>query len=127
MADDAPVFAEGIDRYVELFRAGSPSSDIEAMRLSGDIGADRFAQGLAPDVRRFDTSIAARGREIAVRLYDPGGVGLRPALCYFHGGGFALGSIQTVDIVAAALAEATGAVVVSVEYRRLPDSDYPSA
>lgn len=127
MADDRPVFAQGIDRYVELFRAAAPSSDMAVMRLFGDMTADRFAQGYSPNVRRFDTYIAAPGREIAVRVYDPGGEGLRPAICYFHGGGFALGSVQSVDLISAALAEATGALLVSVEYRRLPDSDYPAA
>ncbi|MBT2187331.1 alpha/beta hydrolase [Sphingobium nicotianae] len=131
MAEETAVFAEGIADYVALFRQTAPSTDMEVMRLFGDMTAGRFAQGLAVNVRRFDTSIAAPGREIAVRVYDPAGnrasEELRPAICYFHGGGFALGSVQSLDLATAALAEATGAVLVSVEYRRLPDSDYPAA
>jgi acetyl esterase len=119
--------AAGIAHYVELFQAQPPAPDIETIRLLGDLTADRFAQGFAPRVARFDSYVAAPGREISLRIYDPGGEGLRPALCYFHGGGFAMGSVESFDIACAALAEATGAVVVSVQYRRLPDADYAAA
>lgn len=119
--------ADGIDRYVALVRATAPAADIETMRLVGDLTGHRYRAGFAPKVERFDTYVAARGREIALRIFDPGGAGLRPAICYFHGGGFALGSIESFDIIGAALAEATGAVVVSVQYRRLPETDYAGA
>lgn len=124
---DAPDRGEGIARYVELFRAQPPSADLETTRLAGDLSAPRFAQGCAFAVRRFDSYIAAAGREIPVRVFDPGGEGARAGICYFHGGGFALGSIESFDIACAALAEATGAVVVSVHYRRLPQASYADA
>lgn len=124
---DAPALADGIARYVGLFRAQPPAPDVETMRLLGDLGAHRFAQGFEPQVARFDTYVAAPGREIPLRVYDPGGEGTRAAFCYFHGGGFAMGSVPSFDIACAALAEASGAVVVSVQYRRLPDADYAAA
>lgn len=124
---DAPALADGIARYVELFRAQPPGPDIETIRLLGDLNAARFAQGFVPRVTRFDTWIAAPMREIPLRIYDPGGAGQRAALCYFHGGGFSMGSVESFDVAAAALAEATGAVVASVQYRRLPDADYAAA
>ncbi|MDT8760198.1 alpha/beta hydrolase [Sphingomonas psychrotolerans] len=122
-----PALADGIAHYVELFRAQPPAGDLETMRLLGDLSAGRFAQDFAPAVDRYDSFIAAPGREIAVRVFDPGGDGARPAICYFHGGGFSMGSVESFDIACAALAEASGAVVVSVHYRRLPDVDYPAA
>jgi acetyl esterase len=122
-----PALAEGIDRYVALVRTTPPAADIETMRLAGDLTGQRYAEGYAPKVARFDTYVATPGREIALRIFDPGGRGPRPAICYFHGGGFALGSIESFDIIGAALAEATGAVVASVHYRRLPETDYAGA
>jgi len=119
--------ADGMDRYVALVRATPPAADIETMRLVGDLTGRRYAEGDAPQVARFDTFVAAPGREIALRIFDPGGEGLRSAICYFHGGGFAFGSVESFDIVGAALAEATGAVVASVQYRRLPETDYAGA
>ena len=119
--------ADGMDRYIALVRATPPAADIETMRLVGDLTGRRYAEAHAPQVARFDTFVAAPGREIALRIFDPGGEGLRPAICYFHGGGFAFGSVESFDIVGAALAEATGAVVASVQYRRLPETDYAGA
>jgi len=123
----APELADGIDRYVELFRAQPPAADMEAMRLLGDLGARRFAEGFTPRVTRHDSFIAAPGREIPVRIFDPGEEGPRPAFCYFHGGGFALGSVESFDLACAALADAAGAIVVSVQYRRLPEASYGAA
>jgi acetyl esterase len=79
------------------------------------------------DMKTFTTFIVREGQEIAVKVYHPGGQGRRPGMCYFHGGGFMFGSIESFDVVAAGLAEDTGAVVVSVQYRRLPENSYRSA
>ena len=45
---------------------------------------------------------------------------------YFHGGAFFLGSLDTHDHVARALAKATGLKVVSVGYRRSPEARFPA-
>ncbi|MFL9839618.1 alpha/beta hydrolase [Sphingomonas sp. ST-64] len=127
VAAHPPVPADGIADYVALCREQPPASDLETMRLYGDLTAGRFAQSVSPKVSRFDSYIPAVGREIPVRVFDPGGEGARPAICYFHGGGFAMGSVASFDIACAALAEAIGAVVVSVHYRRLPEADYAAA
>ncbi len=62
---------------------------------------------------------------IPIRVYrdDPSPTGL---IVYFHGGGFCIGSIGIMDNVARELAHATGAVVVSVEYRLAPEHPYPA-
>ncbi len=61
---------------------------------------------------------------VPVRIYQgegtPTGI-----VVYFHGGGFVMGSIGIMDNVARELAHATGAVVVSVEYRLAPEHQYP--
>lgn len=68
---------------------------------------------------------------IPVRIYVP--VGGRPSdrslpgLLYFHGGGWARGSLQTHDIVCRALANGAGCVVVSVDYRMAPEHKFPAA
>jgi acetyl esterase len=67
-------------------------------------------------------------REIAgipVRVYEPAQepTGL---VVYFHGGAFCIGSIGLMDNVARELAHATGAAVISVEYRLAPENPYPA-
>ncbi|MEW6642158.1 MAG: alpha/beta hydrolase [Pseudomonadota bacterium] len=60
---------------------------------------------------------------IPLRIYTPllkrdGDAAL---LVWFHGGGFVLGDLDTADPTCRALAEKSGAVVVSVDYRLCPE------
>jgi len=45
---------------------------------------------------------------------------------YFHGGAFVVGSVNLMDAVARELTHATGAVVVSVDYRLAPEHPFPA-
>jgi acetyl esterase len=65
--------------------------------------------------------------EIPVRIYTPEGSGPFPALVFFHGGGWVVGSIQGSDHTCRALANGGGCVVVSVEYRLAPEHKFPAA
>jgi acetyl esterase len=64
---------------------------------------------------------------IPVRAYRPLGAGDRPlpALVYYHGGGWVLGDIETVDNLCRRLANASGCSVVSVDYRLSPEHKFP--
>jgi acetyl esterase len=65
---------------------------------------------------------------VPVRVYRPAGSGEpAPALVFFHGGGWVLGSIESHDGIARALASRTPCVVVSVDYRLAPEHPYPAA
>ncbi|WP_116105795.1 alpha/beta hydrolase [Lewinella sp. IMCC34191] len=56
---------------------------------------------------------------IPVRVYTPteGSSSNRPGIVYYHGGGWVIGSLEVYEPSAQLLAELTGAVVVSVDYR----------
>ena len=64
---------------------------------------------------------------LPVRVYRPSSPTRLPAMAYFHGGGMVIGTIDDFDIVARFLAEASGAVVMSVDYRLAPEHQYPVA
>jgi len=49
-----------------------------------------------------------------------------PLIVYFHGGGFALGSIKSHDSICRCLAKSTNCTVVSVEYSLAPESTHPT-
>jgi len=85
--------------------------------------------GGEPDVlgRVEDLSIPGPAGEIPARLYASEHGGLRPALVYFHGGGFVFGNLETHDAVCRALAKESGAVVISVDYRLAPEHRFPAA
>jgi len=63
--------------------------------------------------------------EIPLRVFRPKGEP-RGVYLHLHGGGHALGSEDMMDPAHDALANATGAVVVSVGYRLAPEHPYPA-
>jgi len=70
------------------------------------------------------------GRQIRARLYRPHhplDAELLPALLFFHGGGFTIGSIETHDILCRQLSLLSGCAVVSVDYRLAPEHAFPIA
>ena len=50
-----------------------------------------------------------------------------PVLLYLHGGGFTVGSVATHDVLCRQLAHLSGAMVVSLDYRRAPEHKFPTA
>ncbi|BCP53873.1 acetylhydrolase [Kaistia sp. 32K] len=71
--------------------------------------------------------VAGAAGPLHARLYRPGVSAAAPLIVYFHGGGFVLGSYDTHDRNARRLAIATGAIVVSVNYRLAPEHPFPAA
>ena len=74
-----------------------------------------------------DRVIPGPGGDLLVRIYTPDAPEPRPAIAFFHGGGFVICSVETHDGLARRLANATGAVVVSVEYRLAPEVRCPDS
>ena len=83
-----------------------------------------------PGMARVDDfSVPARdGHALPVRLVAPSHTDRPlPALLYFHGGGFTVGSVDTHDILCRELARLAGCAVLSVDYRLAPDHRFPTA
>lgn len=85
-------------------------------------------QNPVPTTDTSDIEIPVNGTILHARVYRPRS-GSQPygAILYFHGGGWLTGSAQTYDNTARALAEQTGAVVVSLNYRLAPENKFPTA
>jgi len=88
------------------------------------------AQMPAPDasaLRIENRTIEGPDGPVPVRIYRPlEPRGAVPGLLYIHGGGFAVGSIETEHGNAIALASTLGIVVVAVGYRLAPEHPYPA-
>lgn len=75
-----------------------------------------------------DLSAQGRTGPIPMRLYRDGtNPAPRAGLVYFHAGGWVIGDLDTHDVVCRQLAQRTGAVVISVDYRMGPEHKFPAA
>jgi acetyl esterase len=63
--------------------------------------------------------------EIKVRIYTPEGKGPFPLFVYYHGGGWVIGSLEISDASCRMLANRTGRIVISVDYRLAPEYKFP--
>ncbi|MEH6943308.1 alpha/beta hydrolase [Bacillus sp. JJ722] len=81
---------------------------------------------LAPLERIEDKMIpVGKGAEIKIRIYTPEGQGPFPLFVYYHGGGWVIGNLETSDASCRMLANRTGRIVVSVDYRLAPEYKFP--
>jgi acetyl esterase/lipase len=100
----------------------TPAQARESMR------ARTAALGPVDDVHEVsEHRVPVQSGEITVRCYRPGGRAPLPALVFFHGGGWVIGDLETHDGICRSLANASGCVVASVDYRLAPEHKYPVA
>lgn len=118
-----------------LLDARSGGDDVDFFSLPHTLVRENFGQlpggeTQGPEVERVDMDeVPGPGGMIPVRIYTPPGTGKapRPAIVYFHGGGFVLCNLDTHDSTCRELAIGTGSVVVSVDYRLAPEAKFPAA
>ena len=83
-----------------------------------------------PNLRVEEFRIDGPAGQIPIRVYwpdDSAGEAAHPVTMFFHGGGFALGDLDTHDATARDHAVGAASVVVSVDYRLAPEHPYPAA
>jgi acetyl esterase len=111
----------------ERARAGGPSMREAPVAVSRAAQWEWLPYGGRPEpVARFEARvIPAPSAEIPVFVYTPQGSGPFPALVVFHGGCWIVGNIEISDAPHRALANATGCVVVAVNYQKAPEHPFP--
>lgn len=73
-----------------------------------------------------EVSVPGPGGPIAVRACRPRSDRPLGVVAYLHGGGWAVGSLDSFDTVCRGLARAAGAVVASIDYRLAPEHPFPA-
>jgi acetyl esterase len=110
--------------------SGRPNAHLLPVPTARQNFEDTFGALEKPPIHRvIDVEIPTRdGETIPGRLYLPTEESaVLPLTVYYHGGGWLLGSIDSHDVATRLLANASGSAVLSVGYRRGPDSRFPTA
>jgi acetyl esterase len=101
--------------------AADPLAQLLATRAAMEAAVDQECGPPVPVAQVSD--VDADG--VPCRLYVP--VPGAPVLLYAHGGGWAMGSVETHDRLCRRIADRSGCAVLSVGYRLAPEHPYPAA
>ncbi|WP_223587951.1 alpha/beta hydrolase [Neobacillus bataviensis] len=113
--------------YLEMFSQMPALQSLDAQTVREMFAlAPPVEVELAPLAKVEDRMIpVADDAEIKVRIYTPEGQGPFSLFVYYHGGGWVIGDLETADASCRMLANRTGRVVVSVDYRLAPEFKFP--
>jgi acetyl esterase len=124
-----PILEPTTQAFVDSLAAagGKPLYELsypDARKLLEDAQSGEVTK-LPADVEDRTFPVGPTG-EVSVRIYRPSGAkGVLPAVMYFHGGGWILGSKNTHDRLLRDLVNATNAAFVFVNYTPSPEAQFP--
>lgn len=125
MHDDIDPAAEAA--IAEVTGAGVPQWHTLSVGAARRLDDDLFGGGSAPPVADvFEFAIDGPECEIPIRCYRPSRTPA-PTLVFYHGGGFVVGTLDSVDGISRRLCRRAPAVVLSVDYRLAPEHPFPAA
>ncbi|TVL91325.1 alpha/beta hydrolase [Streptomyces sp. SAJ15] len=116
-----------MDPELEAFIPLFPRADLTDPVTERAELADLAAKLPPPDTTgmEIEDRVVPADPGVPIRIYRPHQA--RGAIVWLHGGGFVLGDLNTEHPWATRVAEASGAVVVSVGYRLAPEHRFPAA
>ncbi|MBD0861740.1 alpha/beta hydrolase [Gordonia sp. zg691] len=119
-----PDVAAIVDR---MAAAGAPASWQRGVEKTREM-LESIVRPPGPDMASVEdaTAVGPHG-PIPLRIYRPHRAPTvdAPALLWYHGGGMIMGTLDSFDRLARDVADATGAVLINVDYRLAPEHRYP--
>src|SRR5882757_4005740 len=115
-----------------LAHSGQPPIEQTAV-IEARTGYDAFMLEMggraAPIGEIVDRTIAGPAGRLRLRLYRPASTVARllPAILYFHGGGWVMGSLEGYDLVYRYFCARAGCALIAVDYRLAPEHKFPAA
>lgn len=126
-----PKIEQVLDMIARAKRPKLHEMTAQAARASYEKSAPILEIASAPMFAVEDLRIPTRdGATIRARLYqavEPSWAEPAPALIYYHGGGFTVGSVDTHDALCRMFARDGKCTVLSVDYRLAPEHKFPTA
>jgi acetyl esterase len=116
-----------MDPELEAFIPLIPQIELSDPVAARKVYADNAAARPAPDTSNMDVEdrIVPAEPDVAVRIYRPHQA--QGAIVWLHGGGRVTGDLNTEHPWATRIADGSGAVVISVDYRLSPEHRFPAA
>ncbi|GAA0253098.1 alpha/beta hydrolase [Halobacterium noricense] len=107
---------------------GVPSWSELSVESGRSIEDELFTTGGGPEMD-FVRNLAFDGPagDIPIRVFRPAVDKPLPTLVYYHGGGWVLGTLDSVENICRELAARAECIVVSVDYRLAPEHQFPAA
>ena len=121
--------AEPIIELLEQFFPRITGPETDAAEVRAQANAMERVPPTEDIASVVDRTIPGAGGDIPIRVYEPTGgtEGPRPGIVYYHGGGWTICGLDTHENGCRRLANETGSVVVSVDYRLAPEHKHPAA
>ena len=105
----------------------TPTDGLTAQQVRAIAGPQIAAMwGAKDNVDAIEDFIVPNGGvKLRARLYRT--AASQDAILFFHGGGWVVGDLDSHDGAVRALTKATGANILSIEYRKAPEAPHPAA
>lgn len=116
--------------FVAAVAAGPPTEGLSIDELRDGYRATVIGNSAVVDaeIASLDMDVAGPRGAIAVRLYIPAGLPApAPLLLYVHGGGFAVGDLESHDRLLRLVAATAKVAVLGLDYARAPEHPFPAA
>ncbi len=110
--------------------ASAETPPLTDMSVASTRAMFRTAQPPRPDitVERIENRIVeGRNGPIPIRMYVPNTSESLPITMMFHGGGWVIGDLDTVDAQSRQVCNQVGCIVIAVDYRLAPEHPFPAA
>ncbi len=124
-----------LDPTLQLILSGLRAVGIDGLVVDDDPAPSRAQMrentmglpGPQIHVEVDDLSLPGPAGEIAARHYRPPSGGTAPLLVFYHGGGWAIGDLDTHDALCRLTCRDAGVQVLSIDYRLAPEHPAPAA
>jgi acetyl esterase len=125
------VLTPEIQRHLDAMNAasGPPAHEVPVAeaRAAHARETERLCGPGEPVAEVRDLTIPSAGGAVPLRVFRPETEGTPGIVAFLHGGGWMMGTLDSYDSTLRALANASGAIVVAVDYRLSPEHRFPAA
>lgn len=119
--------AKAVEKITAVEARQQPTIADAVKGVLADEKRDSTPTALVPGVTTRDITVPGAAGSLPATVYTPEGTGPFPVVLYFHGGGWVFADRKVYDGGARGISKQANAVVVSVDYRRAPESKFPAA